>query len=531
MWNHLPTAARFAVTASLFLANPGNASEACTSCHVGHSEALGSYHQFSWKACTSCHRGNGRSPDEKAAHDGLVASPGQLDNAAATCGLCHPRQIDGVLNGDMHRGTGMVATTRKVIDGVSESPPAPHDLQHLGASIADSLLRKLCAGCHLGQPRHEGMQDAALRRGGGCLACHIKPNQASGHPVLSAKVEDGSCFGCHSRSGRIALNYAGLAEVETPELSANLYRLSDGRLVIQRPADSHHRAGMSCIDCHTGGGLMGLTADNIDIACTDCHANLNARISLEDWPQNYVNLKRRIPFAAGPGQSFLTTRQGTPLWHIEIRGDDLFLHRKLDGATMKIPRLTGTHAPFGADHERLSCDACHSQWAPQCYGCHISFDPEEEQWDHVLRKPTRGAWEERRWDLRSGMAPLGIHTDGTVRVFVPGMVMTLEHPDRSTPLFVRRFAMLSPHTTGPSHACDDCHANPVAFGLGDGKIHLEGEELHFIPTHELLNDGLPADAWTDLSRTDDEQGEESGPFPASLIERLLSVPVIHAGDK
>jgi hypothetical protein len=41
-------------------------------------------------------------------------------------------------------------------------------------------------------------------------------------------------------------------------------------------------------------------------------------------------------------------------------------------------------------HERLSCDSCHTSWAPQCYGCHIEYYPQEKQWDHLKQKRTPG---------------------------------------------------------------------------------------------------------------------------------------------
>lgn len=83
------------------------------------------------------------------------------------------------------------------------------------------------------------------------------PDEA--HPALTARVSDARCFGCHSRSGRISLSYAGLAEVDgstEPDAKAGL-RLPDGRPIARLPADVHYLAGMSCIDCHTSIGLMG----------------------------------------------------------------------------------------------------------------------------------------------------------------------------------------------------------------------------------------------------------------------------------
>ena len=72
----------------------------------------------------------------------------------------------------MHIGKGMVRTTRQAFGEVADRP-AHNDLATLTDSPADSLLRKWCAGCHLGRKKTAHRLDATRDRGGGCLACHI----------------------------------------------------------------------------------------------------------------------------------------------------------------------------------------------------------------------------------------------------------------------------------------------------------------------------------------------------------------------
>ena len=88
--------------------------------------------------------------------------------------------------------------------------------KRLDQTGADSYLRKLCVSCHLGNERRKHGQ-SLKDRGGGCVACHLEYPQQSeriDHPRLTVEVDNRRCFGCHSRSGRISLNYLGLAEVE-----------------------------------------------------------------------------------------------------------------------------------------------------------------------------------------------------------------------------------------------------------------------------------------------------------------------------
>ena len=115
----------------------------------------------------------------------------------------------------MHTGHGIVDVTRRLVDGAA-GPRHTTNLQSLGHGPADSMMRKLCASCHLGQEKTAHQLNAMSDRGGGCLACHINSYPENAHPALSRQVSDGRCFGCHSRSGRISLNYTGLAEILSP---------------------------------------------------------------------------------------------------------------------------------------------------------------------------------------------------------------------------------------------------------------------------------------------------------------------------
>ena len=429
----------------------------------------------------------------------------------------------------MHTGKGMVNVTRFAF-GEQPTPEGDADLDRLGGSPADSLLRKLCASCHLGQPKQQHGLDPLRDRGGGCLACHVNHYPNPGHPALSAQVEDARCFGCHSRSGRIALSYAGLAEIDEDALglpgTKAPGRLADGRLVEQRPPDLHHKAGMACIDCHTAAGLMGTTEDPthreaaVDIQCEDCHANRQPKARLTDL----APAGRRLPFPASPSQEFLVTaRQGTPLRHIAVGAQRNLLYPKLGGTPLAVPPYTAASHPAAPGHQHLTCQACHSAWAPQCYGCHLEYSEPGEQWDHVDRKASPGVWRETRSLVRNRLPPLGVSADGRIRPYVPGMIFTMQHPDLPQPLFRRLFAPLDPHTSGPSRRCGDCHADPVAVGLGEGALTRTDDGWHFSPSLARAADGLPADAWTRLDGSLSGSATRNGhrPFSPGELRRIL----------
>lgn len=427
----------------------------CIACHAGALTGFSQSHDFAASNCVVCHAGDSSNSSPDGAHAGLIAFPGDLETADRACGICHADKLASVTGSLMHTGRGIVHTTRAVVDGAT-GPADTVNLQSLGHSVADSMLRKQCASCHLGQPKTSHALDVTRDRGGGCAACHINEHSANEHPALSADVSDGRCFGCHSRSGRISLSYTGLAEVDESRS-----RLADGRPVQKLPADVHYLAGMRCTACHDADDVMGSPGEAVhqreavDAACTDCH------------------------------------------------------DKHEDEA-----------------HERLTCNACHSQWAPQCYGCHMEYDEDGEQWDHVERQVTPGRWTDDRWNVRNDLPPLGVNASGQVDVFVPGMIMTIAHPAFDEDLFVRRFAPLSPHTTGRSRSCASCHRSTTALGLGQGELRTTNGVVVFEPAGPLLPDGMAADAWTRLhdSQAPNEQGHR--PFATSEMKKILDALIV-----
>lgn len=485
----------------------------CLDCHQSHLPGTGDPHAFINDQCQLCHLGNPEARELEPAHAGLVTSPGWLGNAAETCGNCHEDETRHVLEGLMHSGRGMVNVTRHTLGEQDRPDQGDGRLDSLGHSVADSMLRKHCASCHLGQPQHQMTTEHPIgSRGGGCLACHAphESERGTGHVQLSGIVSDQSCAGCHSRSGRISLNYAGLAEVDEHVLHQDhpnpLYYLPDGRLVEMIEDDVHHRAGLSCTDCHTSRDVMGPTgqfahgSDAVDIQCADCHDNRQQRITEADWPSDLRGQLARLPFERDAERQFLVTeRRGTPLWHIEVRADgSQHLHRKVTGGSIPIPPLTTTSHPSDGLHERLACATCHTQWAPQCHGCHMDYDPDQLQFDHVSREFTPGSWSDERWDVYNDAPPLGVNSRGQIVNFVPGMIRTIDHPDWEDTQFRRFFAPLSPHTIGPARSCEDCHRSSTAMGLGRGELLHEDGQWRFTPDKPTLQDGLPADAFVDL---------------------------------
>ena len=449
----------------------------CNDCHVAERSGFTAAHSFGPDNCTLCHGGDAQSATQDESHAGMTGFPGLLDNADRTCGSCHVEQVSSVPHSLMNTGRGMVDVTRRRVAG-DPGDAAHANLQSLGHGPADSMLRKLCASCHLGQSKTSHELNPVTDRGGGCLACHINSYPDDAHPALTREVSDARCFGCHSRSARISLSYTGLAETNKPgdsDLNSGTVtssrpplRLPDGRYVERKPPDVHFTAGMTCTACHKGTDLMAAAGDAVhqrdavDARCDDCHSQMSTTVPAHD-----------------------------------------------------------------AAHERLECATCHSQWVPQCFGCHMEYDADGRQWDHIEQRETAGRWQERRSDFHNEPGALGVTEDGRIELFIPGMIMTLVHPDWDEEKFVRAFAPISPHTIGAARSCASCHRSSVALGLGQGEIALRDGEIQFTPSRSLSQDGLPEDAWTSIDGSRGGTAARDGHRPLSEDEMkaVLAAPL------
>lgn len=475
--------------------------EACTRCHkeTGH---FSPFHDPAYIGCTSCHGGDGHATGKAEAHQGLEAYPGRAATAAQSCGQagCHTRQVKLLRHSIMNTSNGVIELTRGVFGADPEAGRGLLPAQRLAQHGVDSYLRKLCVSCHLSNERRNHSQ-SVLDRGGGCSACHLlthraapamgetpaEPDVRTGeHPTLTVRVPDERCFGCHSRSSRISLNYVGIAEISgTVDPHAKVAgHLPDGRPVERRMPDLHALAGMSCTDCHTTAGVMGRgkpvtrLAQQVDVQCDDCHAP-----TLREKPvARLTGHELLMPGLMGwtnpdflRGSVVVTHRYGTPLWNVFHADGKRLLREGASGREVVIPVMKRNRAHNLKGHERLSCTACHDTWAPQCDGCHITYDAAGRQRDHLLHKDTLGRWIETRWHVRNGPPALGVGADGRIWPFVPGMNLMADLPGRATPLRSTRYTRMVPHTVQRAgRSCVSCHRSDQALGVITGEAAAPG---------------------------------------------------------
>lgn len=357
-----------------------------------------------------------------------------------------------------------------------------------------------------------------------------------------------TCTTCHNRGKRIGVSYQGLMESAwgSPYTEGGGGQLDlHSKHYIAMEADIHFQRGMLCQDCHTSldvhgdGHLAGTNLAAVEIECSDCHGTPDAypwELPL-GWGDENERGEAEGPARGvatdipemwrrgdvGPAQDgFLLSARGNPMPDVVRDGREVIV-RTAGGRDLRLRplRAIADADALEADarvamvhvdqHVRtMECYACHTQWAPQCYGCHIEIDYSDgnRSFDWVaagnrhLEADLRTAPDERDFgtflagevtEMRSFMRwedpPLGLNGEGRVTPLIPGCqtTVTVIGPDGEDVIRNHIFrspahtesageegqlgidmSPVHPHTVGPARPCESCHASDRAAGYGIG---------------------------------------------------------------
>ncbi|HSH14212.1 MAG TPA: hypothetical protein VLA15_10695, partial [Desulfurivibrionaceae bacterium] len=306
--------------------------------------------------CTACHAGNNLAANREQAHLGMITAPGDPAHLLEKCGPCHPRETGDIEQSRHFSLTGEINPLRRHFGAdrdlaaardipVSEKPASP-------LALADDLLRRRCLRCHV---YYRGDDYGATRRGTGCGACHLeyRDGKLVSHRFL-AVPGDSQCLACHY-GNRVGADYYGYFEHDLREEFRTPFQPDGSRP--SRPhgleehrlqADVHQRAGLICLDCHSG--LHRGSAATI--SCADCH---------------YWRPGRALP-AAG----FETTKG-----ILRFKG-------KGNGRLHTVPPARDpAHTRHGA---KTDCAVCHAQWSFNDSGTHLLRTDIEDylEWDDLV---------------------------------------------------------------------------------------------------------------------------------------------------
>jgi hypothetical protein len=545
----------------------------CVACHEANAE-MDPVHSV---ACTKCHKGDDSSEEKEKAHAGLITDPGDLKSVDKTCGQCHPEEARRVTRSAMALAPRMINHTRFAFGAQPTAKPryATVNVEGLrqvpdpsqSSNLGDDLLRRSCLRCHLNT---RGSQRWGEHRGTGCSACHVPyPNDEKGkHPhKLIRDPGMTACLKCHN-SNHVGADYVGLFEKDSergfrsPFVNGRQAQKIYGSEQHRLAADVHFKAGMTCMDCHTldevhGTGDLPRSSENgVKVSCEGCHVR-------GDHPAVLKNPEGKLTLLRGKGRTIP-----------QLNADS-------------IPHKIQAH------RERLRCSACHAAWSFQDYGLHLMLeeradywkwannaeqnDPQiqellrrnigtyaelvqpkegpipakpEESWkqpvtsDWLTGENRPGAWfrgyTERTWSR----PPLGIDGHGKISIMRPMYQYVVSHVDKDSNVLVDRhipktgagfpallFNPYSPHTIGAKgRACQECHGNPKAAGLGDGMMGIEKPGFKplwqpetKIPGHTFTWNALVDDKGNPLQFS---SHPSAGPLDPQTVLRLL-----HPSDK
>ena len=536
-----------------------NNTEKCVSCHIDLIGFTESHHDI---GCTSCHLGDASANEKNQAHQNMVTIPGNLTNASQTCSTsgCHPGIDHRVKNSIMNTMSGVISINRMVF---GESHHGLFHVDSLTQSPADNHARDLCASCHLGAEKKEIGPIQQESRGGGCLACHLNYSKATAtehyskkiegdksiskyHPSVSLNVSNDHCFGCHSRSGRISTSYEGWHETRLEKMpDTGHYRMLDDERIFRYIAeDIHHAKGLACIDCHGSMEVMGDGQQHTFqhkaklSQCTDCHfAQANHRSksfdSLQIDTKSIIKLRKLDP----QNKYFVQGNHGQDLPNVFLENNKAYLVGKLNKQKYALSSPSPQcQAPV---HSDVSCNTCHTQWAPQCISCHTSYDPTASGYDLLAQKDIQGRWNEDLGPFLADFPSLGVREhEGKKEIitFVPGMIISLDKsgytniPDDIT--HQRLFAPIVAHTISKKgRNCKTCHNNPNAIGYGRGQFNKNKTDdttpwTFYAAYENWIHDDLPQDAWVgflDYPKKKSVTHADTRPFSVNEQLRILDV--------
>ena len=405
-----------------------------------------------------------------------------------------------------------------------------------------------CSACHIpysNEGYYEGDDPTVNTEEQGFLLRHtIMGTRETGQGL---PVE--TCNSCHNRGKRIGPTFQGFMEFPygtpfddtggtQPQLHTKQYLFIKTDLHFEMDSRPENPTGrLLCQDCHTGlemhgdGTIFGTTLAQVEIECSDCHGTPDRypwELPLgfgEEFAQDLPGEPRGVATELLSYQAFgtvypvedgyLLTSRGNPFGNVIRRGNEVIVHT-VGGQEFKVPVLKGLAEALGwksqdaqvamksvSPHlDRLECYACHADWAPQCYGCHVqvSYGEGEEGTDWVATGNAKnpdgthgtvaspGKITEGRSYLRWEEPILGINGEGRVSPLIPGcqVVYTVLGPDGSavvhneigrTPPNTEGagdegqkgmdMAPVQPHASGrQARACESCHSNPKALGYG-----------------------------------------------------------------
>ncbi|MBU0969284.1 MAG: cytochrome C, partial [Proteobacteria bacterium] len=420
-----------------------------------------------------------------------------------------------------------------------------------------------CSACHMAYGTdglYQGKDKSIPKNEPG----HILRHRLSGNQKTGG-IPVGTCNTCHNRGKRIGVSYTGMMESAYSgpfDARGNLSPQLHGKTYLFVSEDLHHRTqsrqgnppgGLLCQDCHTSmdvhgdGNIHGTTLAQVEIECTDCHGTpthypWEMPIGQGDEFGRTLDLKKprglsetrlfsdqQFGYDHAKQDGFILSARGNPLGNVVRQKNTVLVHSAL-GTTFEVPVLKNLQtrsqwktpsaetamATVTGHMDRMECYACHSSWAPQCYGCHIKVDFSKNQgngidWvasgnsrtkDGQTAESRRGSNKQGPWGItapgtvteQNGYVRwedpiLGINGEGRISPLMPGCQVVYTVVARDGKVLIHNeiplnpgeasaagqahiplsidMAPVHPHTNqARARSCESCHTRPKTLGMG-----------------------------------------------------------------
>ena len=414
-----------------------------------------------------------------------------------------------------------------------------------------------CASCHIPYANngyYEGSDRAIDKNVSGHLLVHSiqssRDAKVKVNDVMYSGIPVQTCVTCHSNGNAIALSYQGLMEKEYHSTAVSKDP-QEAKSYMHMQEDIHFKKGMLCQDCHTSndmhgdGFLGGASAAVVEIECQDCHGtttqypwelpigfsdefNTTKETGEERGVRQTVAEYLKKGSVSEPRDGYLLTARGNPLTNVVKDGDTIMMHlasgkdiklmplKKLKEMDKLSPKALLAMDSISSHTEKMECYTCHTVWAPQNYGNHITIDysKDKKSLDYIqiasnndgnkktsniknMRKYlVDGAVTTTRDFVRWEEPSLAQNGEGRIAPTIPGNQARITVISKDGKKLLNEHIYKIPNVEGagevgqnsidmtPIHPhtvskeardCESCHTTPKAMGLGiAGFNHSKG---------------------------------------------------------
>ncbi|MBT5258705.1 MAG: hypothetical protein HOL75_07350 [Nitrospina sp.] len=379
--------------------------------------------------------------------------------------------------------------------------------------IADRILKDKCFQCHIDSPGKPG-----TFRSQGCAACHFTYSEDGlykgedptiskvelGHPKKHRMITltpDSICRQCHQ----------GFRESQSDAPFEN--GLSDGKIrkksIDYFPGfgkikqDVHLEAGFECIDCHTQFDIMGdgniysKQHQAVEVRCETCHGDTDSRPLIDQIKDPLDRVVRLASSYTGwsnsVGDWMVVSSRQRKLTNVKVEKNSIVTLGKRTGNSYRTPltvdALENHNIP--GHKNNLECTSCHSQWVPNCKGCHSNFMSERDKRSNLIPDAMK------QFDVQSPSLMVGPRGK-VVPMIAPerrllnildeqgNFIPVMEENGDTTGIYRewsftnshgysggRLAYAMNPHSIGKKvRSCESCHMSTRALGLGEGDIQI-----------------------------------------------------------